>query len=100
MMATTGALTGFDGFPKATVAFLDGIRAQNDKAWFDAHRADYEDAFLAPVMALVAALLAARAVSARRRRHWMTQAPLRQSAFTPPHTSVQRTPAGGAHFPT
>jgi uncharacterized protein (TIGR02453 family) len=34
----------FAGFPKKTVAFLAGLSKNNDKAWFDAHRADY-DAF-------------------------------------------------------
>jgi uncharacterized protein (TIGR02453 family) len=46
----------FTGFPKETVRFLGGIRKHNDKAWFDAHRADYEQAFLAPAQAFVEAL--------------------------------------------
>ncbi|HZQ37086.1 MAG TPA: DUF2461 domain-containing protein [Dehalococcoidia bacterium] len=35
---------GFAGFPRETVAFLAGLREHNDRAWFDAHRAQY-DAF-------------------------------------------------------
>jgi uncharacterized protein (TIGR02453 family) len=46
----------FAGFPKETARFLAGIRQHNDKAWFDAHRADYERAFLAPAQAFVEAL--------------------------------------------
>lgn len=38
------AAPDFAGFPEETFAFLKGISAHNDKAWFDAHRADY-DAF-------------------------------------------------------
>jgi uncharacterized protein (TIGR02453 family) len=32
----------FSGFSDGTFAFLKGISAHNDKAWFDAHRADYD----------------------------------------------------------
>jgi uncharacterized protein (TIGR02453 family) len=46
----------FAGFPRETVRFLAGLRDNNDKAWFDAHRADYEAAFLAPAVAFVEAL--------------------------------------------
>jgi uncharacterized protein (TIGR02453 family) len=46
----------FGGFPKETVRFLAGIRDHNDKPWFDAHRADYEEAFLAPAAAFAEAL--------------------------------------------
>ena len=47
---------GFEGFPKETVRFLAGLGAHNDKAWFEAHRADYDAAFLAPAQAFVEAL--------------------------------------------
>jgi uncharacterized protein (TIGR02453 family) len=46
----------FAGFGKETVRFLDGLRSHNKKVWFDAHREDYEQAFLAPAQAFVAAL--------------------------------------------
>ena len=46
----------FPGFPKETVGFLAGLRRNNDKAWFDAHRDDYEGAFLAPAQAFIEAL--------------------------------------------
>jgi uncharacterized protein (TIGR02453 family) len=46
----------FDGFPSETLRFLAGIRDHNDKKWFEAHRADYERAFLAPAVAFAEAL--------------------------------------------
>src|SRR5262245_28501995 len=46
----------FSGFAKETVRFLEGIRDHNEKAWFEAHRQDYERAFLAPAQAFVEAL--------------------------------------------
>jgi uncharacterized protein (TIGR02453 family) len=46
----------FGGFPKETVRFLKGLRAHNEKEWFDVHRSDYEQAFLAPAVAFVNAL--------------------------------------------
>lgn len=46
----------FDGFGRETVRFLEGLRTHNKKAWFDAHREDYEQAFLAPAQAFVEAL--------------------------------------------
>jgi uncharacterized protein (TIGR02453 family) len=46
----------FSGFQKETVGFLQGIRDHNRKAWFDAHREDYERAFLAPAQAFSEAL--------------------------------------------
>jgi uncharacterized protein (TIGR02453 family) len=46
----------FAGFPKETVRFLAALGENNDKAWFDAHRSDYESAFLAPAVAFVEAL--------------------------------------------
>lgn len=35
-------------FPPETRAFLAGLRDNNRKDWFEAHRADYQSAFLAP----------------------------------------------------
>jgi uncharacterized protein (TIGR02453 family) len=46
----------FRGFQKETVRFLEGIRDHNRKAWFDAHRSDYEQAFLAPAQEFAEAL--------------------------------------------
>jgi uncharacterized protein (TIGR02453 family) len=50
------ALPVFGGFPEATFAFLDGISAHNEKAWFDSHRALYEAGYVEPGRAFVAAM--------------------------------------------
>lgn len=44
------------GFPRASFAFLEGIAAHNDKAWFEANRALYETGYTAPAKAFVAEL--------------------------------------------
>lgn len=41
------------GFPKETLAFLKGITAHNEKAWFDSHRDLYEAGYVAPSRAFV-----------------------------------------------
>lgn len=46
-------MSDFTGFPPAALRFLRGIARHNSKAWFEAHRADYEGAVLAPMRALV-----------------------------------------------
>lgn len=43
----------FAGFPPETLAFLKGIAAHNEKAWFDANRALYEAGHIAPARAFV-----------------------------------------------
>jgi uncharacterized protein (DUF2461 family) len=48
-------LTAFGGFPPETIRFLRELRANNHKAWFDAHRGDYEAFWLAPAKAFVVA---------------------------------------------
>jgi uncharacterized protein (TIGR02453 family) len=50
------ATAEFAGFPAAAFAFLSGIATHNDKAWFDAHRTLYEEGYVAPARAFVAAL--------------------------------------------
>ena len=45
----------FTGFSTQTVAFLQGLSENNHKAWFDAHRADYDDHYIAPAKAFVTA---------------------------------------------
>ena len=32
----------FDGFSKEMFQFLHGVKKNNNKAWFEAHREDYE----------------------------------------------------------
>lgn len=48
--------TAFPGFPAETFAFLEGIAAHNEKAWFDANRPLYEAGYVEPAKAFVAAL--------------------------------------------
>lgn len=39
-------MSGSDfAFPSQTLAFLAGLKAHNEKAWFEAHRADYDAGF-------------------------------------------------------
>ena len=45
----------FDGFPPETIRFLRGMRANNRKDWFEAHRGDYEAFWVAPAKAFVVA---------------------------------------------
>src|SRR5689334_8475618 len=51
----TGAVA-FQGFPRAGLKFLAELQENNNKAWFDAHRATYENDLLAPMRAFVAEL--------------------------------------------
>ena len=46
----------FDGFPPQALAFFEGLAANNSKAWFEAHRGDYEAHLLTPLKALVSDL--------------------------------------------
>jgi len=43
----------FNGFSPNTVAFFEGLAANNTKAWFEAHRSDYEKYLLEPLKSLV-----------------------------------------------
>lgn len=43
----------FKGFPAETLAFLTGIHAHNEKAWFDANRELYEAGLVAPAREFV-----------------------------------------------
>ncbi len=52
----SGARKGFSGFPDGTLGFLRGVRANNTKTWFDAHRKDYDELYVAPAKAFVEAL--------------------------------------------
>lgn len=46
----------FNGFPRQTFAFLRGLAANNTKAWFEAHRDDFDAYWMAPARACVEAL--------------------------------------------
>ena len=43
----------FKGFSPKTLKFLRGLKANNNKAWFQAHRTDYEEYVLEPLRNLV-----------------------------------------------
>lgn len=43
----------FEGFSPQTFKFLRAIRTNNNKAWFQAHRSDYEQYILQPLRGLV-----------------------------------------------
>ena len=43
----------FKGFSKKTLPFLESIRQNNDKEWFEAHRSEYDEYILEPSRAFV-----------------------------------------------
>ena len=43
----------FRGFSTKTLKFLRGLKANNNKVWFETHRADYEEYVLEPLRTLV-----------------------------------------------
>lgn len=45
--------TQFTGFSQAGLTFLQQVRQYNDKAWFDEHRAVYDEQLVAPFRTLV-----------------------------------------------
>ena len=47
---------GFTGFGPGTSRFLKGLSDNNNKGWFDAHRADYDQHYVVPALAFVAAI--------------------------------------------
>jgi len=49
-------MSAFNGFPKATFAFLKGLKTHNSRDWFEDHRTDYEDAVLGPTQAFIATM--------------------------------------------
>jgi len=48
-------MSEFTGFPAETTKFLAGLAKDNSKEWFDAHRSEYDDYWVAPAKAFVAA---------------------------------------------
>jgi uncharacterized protein (TIGR02453 family) len=48
-------VSGFTGFPRGTLDFLRGLRENNSRAWFEAHREDYERFYLGPAREFVLA---------------------------------------------
>ncbi len=52
-------MSEFKGFPPETTEFLKHLSENNSKAWFDEHRADYDDYWVEPAKAFVVAAGAA-----------------------------------------
>ncbi len=50
------AMTDFDGFPKATLAFMRKLAKNNNREWFQANKSRYEENVLEPSMAFVEAM--------------------------------------------
>lgn len=46
----------FEGFSEASFKFLHGLKSNNTKEWFEAHRADYEDDLREPSKRFVSAM--------------------------------------------
>lgn len=46
----------FTGFPSGTVPYLKALAANNDRAWFEANRNDYETYYLTPAISLIEAM--------------------------------------------
>lgn len=43
----------FNGFPRDTIKFLEELRSNNNKPWFEAHKGEYERFVLGPLQNLV-----------------------------------------------
>jgi uncharacterized protein (TIGR02453 family) len=46
----------FNGFPKETVKFYNGLKKNNSKKWFETHREDYDNFVLNPAREFVTAM--------------------------------------------
>ena len=46
----------YAGLPRETIRFLAGLSAENNREWFESHRADYESAWLNAGLDMIAAL--------------------------------------------
>ena len=54
--AATTATGGFQGFPQEALRFLQGLDRNNNRAWFEQHRGDYQKSLLEPAQAFVVAM--------------------------------------------
>jgi len=48
--------SSFGGFSRDLIGFLKGLKANNERAWFEAHRDEYESLFKEPARDFVAAI--------------------------------------------
>jgi uncharacterized protein (TIGR02453 family) len=51
-----GDMPSFSGFPNEGLKFLEGLAQNNNREWFEAHKADYRSHLLEPAQAFVVAL--------------------------------------------
>jgi uncharacterized protein (TIGR02453 family) len=51
--ASPSSIAGFHGFRTNALTFLRGLKKNNRKEWFEAHRADYENEIKLPMIALI-----------------------------------------------
>jgi uncharacterized protein (TIGR02453 family) len=51
-----GDMPSFTGFPEEGLGFLEGLAHNNNREWFEAHKADYRSYLLEPAQAFVVAL--------------------------------------------
>ena len=49
-------VTTFTGFPSETLEFFEQLEANNDREWFKAHKAEFEDFVLGPAREYVMAM--------------------------------------------
>ena len=49
-------MAGFAGFPEATLSYLERLADNNDRAWFNEHKAEYERLVREPALALIEAI--------------------------------------------
>ncbi len=54
--SSVSSVPSFSGFPEQTFRFLRGVTLHNEKAWFEAHRGEYEAGYVEPAKAFVNAL--------------------------------------------
>jgi len=47
--------TAFSGFSRKTISFIKGVERNNDQEWFEAHRSEYDEHYVAPARAFVEA---------------------------------------------
>lgn len=55
---TASAPPAFKGFTPATMAFLHRLAQNNNRAWFQAHRTEFEDAVITPALDFIEAMAA------------------------------------------
>ena len=49
----TNSFTPFTGFPPQSIDFLANLAANNDRAWFESHKEEYQQVLLEPAQAFV-----------------------------------------------